>query len=87
MILAKIFKKFNIRRDRVIQCYQGVFRTPVGKVVLMDLCRMCHIDEPTFHNDALEMARREGERRVALHIMNMLSLNPSEYLHSIDGEM
>jgi len=80
MILLKWFKKRKIEKAKLISCYKEIFGTPQGRIVLADLCKLCHIDVNTFHTDSHEMARREGERRVALHILNMLTLDASQYL-------
>lgn len=87
MILLKYFKRNQISKAKLISYYQDVFKSPQGRIVLADLCKICRIDQPTFSNDALEMARREGERRVALHILNSLSISPAEYLLKINGEV
>lgn len=81
MLLNRWFKKRKIQKAALISCYQDVFKSQQGRIVLADLCKLCHIDVNTFHTDTHEMSRREGERRVALHILNMLSLNASDYLN------
>lgn len=65
--------------ERLAKDYRVVFATPEGERVLADLLRACHVLEPVFSGDALEMAHREGMRNVALRIVSFLHYAPDDF--------
>ena len=64
--------------------YRELFGSAAGKRVLADLIRRGHVLGPTTAHagdgilTALETARREGERGVALYILGILSWTPED---------
>ena len=52
--------------------YRALLNTDDGVLVLEDLRRRFHCEQPTFSTDALEMAYLEGQRSVVLIIQNMM---------------
>ena len=65
-----------------IKLYKEVFETPSGQLVLFDICKKFHIDstirKPT---DTMreDMILREGQRQVALHLLQMVNYDMDAY--------
>lgn len=55
--------------------YKVTFSTEEGKRVLFDLMKSCGMDTSSFDENPLNMAYREGQRNVVLHIMNKLKID------------
>jgi len=76
----KIGKRINSLLDKVFvgRCYQRVFSTEEGQIVLADLLRQGFVFVPTYvQGDPVETAHREGARRFALSIARRAKLgNP-----------
>lgn len=82
MLLSKWIFKQKRSRAQAISYYKDTFeRTYAGKYTLADICRHGHIDESTFNPNSSRLSDyNEGKRAMALHILNMLNLNPNEYV-------
>jgi hypothetical protein len=55
--------------------YCEVFAGNSGKFVLEDLSKYCFARKTTFSKEALEMAFREGQRSILLHIQNIQEID------------
>jgi hypothetical protein len=55
--------------------YCEVFSGDRGKHILEDLERKCYAHRTTFSVEATEMAFREGQRSILLHILNMQQID------------
>jgi hypothetical protein len=73
-------KDASEQRDRII-AYKRVFGTPEGKEVLFDILNRCHV-----LNSHGGDAYKEGQRSVALQIMNNCAINLVELDKLIKGE-
>lgn len=62
----------------VVQDYERTFRR--APLVLADLAHLCHAARSTIAADPYETAFNEGKRAVWLHIAEMLSLKPEDYV-------
>jgi CTP-dependent riboflavin kinase len=51
--------------------YESIFSTEVGKRVLEDIQRAGNIKRSIFNENGLVMARDEGMRTLALHVIDM----------------
>lgn len=69
-------------RNEKKELYRIVFDTPEGQEVLDDLCKFCHLTHPTFGNnvDINAMIFAEGEKNVAMYVLNMLHVRPVDQL-------
>ena len=66
------------QEEEMVNAYRCAFGTPYGQVVLNDLMQFCHFRIPlnTTDHDAILIA--EGERRVFLRIIQMVTrMRPS----------
>lgn len=52
--------------------YKRVMESPDGRAVLRDILLRTHVFRTSFDGDALNMARREGERAVGLSLFSSL---------------
>lgn len=52
--------------------YRDVFESDNGKIILKDLKNRCHINSSTYSEKTNETFFLEGQRRVALYILDML---------------
>ena len=52
--------------------YRDVFESDNGKIILDDLKNRCHIFSSTYSEKTNETFFLEGQRRVALYILDML---------------
>lgn len=76
----------NKTRSKVIGHYRNVFqRTGVsGEYVMADLAHHGMLDSNTYvPQDMYATAFNEGRRAMALHIFNMLALNPNDYANQL----
>ena len=69
-------------RNEKKELYKVVFGNKEGQEVLEDLCKFCHLTHPTFGNsiDVNSMIFAEGEKNVAMYILNMLHVRPVDQL-------
>ena len=61
---------------QLAQDYRTVFASDAGQNVLADLLARNHAGQSTFNPDALVMAFREGRRRAALELVEMIDRSP-----------
>lgn len=81
MRLLSWFKKRKLKKGEMIHAYKQTFGTYSGRLVLADISRHGLIDEVSFdptNNRITDF--NEGRRAMALHILNMLQLNPNDYV-------
>lgn len=78
----KRLKRYASLRD----AYRRIFRTEDGKLIWDDLSKAHYMLSSTFSSDALELARREGERNVLLRIMAIINSEEVEYDTGSDPE-
>lgn len=64
---------------RLARCYREVFGSDAGKIVLADLSKYCHVMKSTYGEDS-HTAFREGQRSVALRILQILEMNEREIM-------
>ena len=62
----------------VAEAWKGFYATPEGRVAIAELMVWCNLYQPCISNDVMEMAREQGERNVALRIVQMIGLKPAE---------
>jgi DNA-binding GntR family transcriptional regulator len=69
-----------MQRKRIVrtQDYHQTFTSEHGNRVLLDMMNRHYVLSSCFSSDALEMARREGERNVILRIMQSLKADPEQ---------
>lgn len=58
--------------------FQGVWSSPAGQNVLIDLAKFCRASDSCFHPDPRIHAALEGRREVWLRIQNHLNLSPTQ---------
>jgi hypothetical protein len=56
--------------------YKVAFSTDSGERVLYDLYKVCGLLTSSFSENPQEMAFKEGQRNVVLHILNKLKTDP-----------
>lgn len=67
------------RADAAIaDAWKGFYATPEGRAAIAELMVWCNLYQPCVSNDVMEMAREQGERNVALRIVQMIGLKPAE---------
>lgn len=69
---------------KLVKDYQSVFNNEVGRNVLYDLMNQHNILSSTFDDNAIEMARQEGERNVILRVLSLLKESPMKLLERIN---
>lgn len=74
------------RRIATLEDYKHVFMTPRGQKVLWDLMKEHFIISPTFHENAMEMAYREGQRNTILRILALLKIDTKKLLDKVEEE-
>ena len=75
------------RKTDTISAYQKVFISHEGELVLKDLARVCHLDQPTFAPDNMYMtAFREGERSILLRIIKTINTDPEYVMELLKGQ-
>lgn len=70
-------------KNIVIYAYQRLFKTEDGQIVLKDLMRSCHFDQPSFDPDPYRTAFNEGERHLLLRILKTINSDPEQLLQLI----
>jgi hypothetical protein len=65
---------------KLAEYYRDVQATEAGQHVFADLLMAGNVYSITDTTDPIELARCEGERRLALRIVQMLSLKPSDFV-------
>ena len=73
------------KRSKLIQAYRELFLSDVGKEVLNDLCKSCHIHRTTMETNPHEMAYKEGERSVILRILKTIEIDPFDLQRKINA--
>jgi len=76
---------FNSKRKEIILAYRRLFNTEDGKLVLNDMCKMCHFNASTFDPDPYQSANNEGKREVILRIMRTVESDPRELFKFLEG--
>ena len=66
--------------------YKKVFASEEGKKVLKDLEGKCFINSPTICKEPHEMAFREGQRAVVLHIKTLLTMDIDKIRKQIEEQ-
>lgn len=73
--------------DKVMsEKYQGIYNDPDGKAVFADIFAQANLYSPIATVDPIEAAREEGKRQLALHIVHMLSLQPTDFVQSAQSD-
>lgn len=65
------------KKQRAID-YKTVFGTDTGKKVLKDIIRMCHVFSISPAYDNQRIIFREGERSVAIRILELVQMEPED---------
>lgn len=80
--LLNWFNKLKFKKSEMIASYKAVFGGRQGQIVLADICRHGMVDELSFSPDSQRLTDfNEGRRAMALHILNMLQLNPNDFVN------
>ena len=66
--------------------YKLVFSSEEGQIVMNDLQRRCNLFAPVFSENTHEMAFKDGQRNVALFLLNMLSDDPPPQQETTDED-
>lgn len=75
----------STKKAKIVADYQHVFiKTEQGRRVLKDLMLAHSFVRPTFSENAMEMARNEGERNVVLRILSLLNIDAQELFRVLD---
>ena len=64
--------------DKMKSDYEAVFSSPAGQRVLEDIKKSGYFYRSTFNIDALSMAKNEGIRTFALHVVDLATPKPEE---------
>jgi len=72
------------KKKDVIKDYSALFATARGKRVLYDMMLKHWVMQPTFCNDPIETAYREGQRYVLLNIIEISKISPEKYLNQLE---
>jgi hypothetical protein len=79
-------KKANTLESRasILGAYQEVFRSPLGRKVLLDLMKSNHCLDTVFDQNPHVMAFMEGQRSVILRIFATLKLDIKQFLLNVE---
>lgn len=73
-------------RDDLREKYKNVFDSNEGKIVLADLLNKCHVTHSSYvSGDSHATAFQEGERNVALIILDALHTGPDNFDEVVMG--
>lgn len=73
------------RAQKIVSKYQRVFGSSEGRDVLHDMMKSNFVLRSTFvPGDAQATAYQEGQRESVLAILNMLKLDPSQFLNVVN---
>lgn len=70
----------NMDVDVLGEKFNYIFTLPEGDDVLRDLCNFCHILGTTYSPERLDMVFREGQRSVAMYILQRMKTQPYEII-------
>lgn len=70
-------------RLKVAQAWRRFHETPDGRAALAELAAYASVYSPIETTDPIEAQRMEGERRLALRIIGMLSLRPGDLVQTV----
>ena len=74
----------KIKRERQLaEDWQAIGRTQEGRRVIADLFAWGWVFQPLESNDALELARLNGERNFALRVARYLNLQPEIFAEAM----
>lgn len=74
-------------QEEINDAYHSIFNSPKGRVVLLHLSDICHLDKTTYcFGDASETVRREGERRVILEILTRMNINVLDFINDTEEQ-
>lgn len=76
--------KTSERRVAVLRAYQEVFKSPMGRKVLLDLMKNNWALETVFDLNPQKAAFFEGQRSVILRILATLKIDINEYMKNIE---
>lgn len=79
-------KKRRQEQEQTDRCYNRLFKTDDGRVVLKDLSKVCCIDDTTYHGKTDDMLICEGARRVFLRIAQKIRMDMTKYYVRLDAE-
>lgn len=66
------------RRVATIQNYKDLFNTPIGKKVLLDLCRTHGLLDYSLPESEIDLFHKTGEQAVVKRILAMLRVDMDE---------
>lgn len=69
--------------------FKHVFSSPDGEDVLHAICNFCHLLRPTYSEkiDINSMIYKEGERNVAMYILNRINATQRDIIESINDNI
>lgn len=70
----------KITHKYVYRAYRDLFDSPVGSVILKDLCEAHGVFNGGFDPDPHINAFNSGERNVVLRILTILNMNPNDII-------
>lgn len=70
-------------KNNISYAYKRLFSTEDGQIVLKDLMRAGHFDQPSFDADPYLTAFNEGERHLLLRIIRTINSDPEKLLQLI----
>ena len=76
--MAKDPQQRHRAQNAVADAWKAFYNTPGGRQAIAELMVWCNLYQPCISNDVMEMAREQGERNVALRIVQMIGLKPAE---------
>lgn len=76
--------KWGRKKKDLLNAYQTVFGSPLGKTVLYDLMNTGHILTPTHDKHGPDGGlKNEGKREIVLYILTLLQTDPVKFLEQL----
>lgn len=76
--MAKDPQQRHKAQVRVAEAWKRFHSSDDGREAIAELMVWCNLYQPCISNDVIELAREQGERNVALRIVQMIGLKPAE---------
>ena len=70
----------ELTHKKIYNAYRDLFNSPVGRVVLKDLCKAHSVFDGGFDTNSHINAFNSGERNVVLRILTILNMNPNDII-------
>jgi hypothetical protein len=68
------------------EAWRAFAQTPDGSVALAELMVWCNVYSPIETSDPIELARLNGERNVAMRIVQLMGSKPGDFLQTAQDD-